>query len=152
MKKYILMSQKARDVFKSLIAQSDPDGCRVWTGDAFDNGYGNAGIGPAHIVSFVLANGPFAQGLYVCHTCDNKLCVNPKHLWLGTPKQNMEDKKAKGRCGVSTPNKTLNITDDIVRDIRSMKRKRARVWAKELGCSPLWVVAIRNRRAYKHIE
>lgn len=47
---------------------------------------------------------PIPPGMYVCHTCDNPLCFNPQHLFLGTPQDNMDDKCRKGRHrAVSTP-------------------------------------------------
>lgn len=48
-------------------------------------------------VAFSLFKGELKKGLYVCHTCDNVSCVNPDHLWLGTPKQNKVDSVKKGR-------------------------------------------------------
>jgi hypothetical protein len=65
-------------------------------------GYGNIGVDGvskfAHRVSWETANGKtIPPGMYACHTCDVRLCVNPAHIWIGTPSQNMQDASAKGR-------------------------------------------------------
>lgn len=81
----------------------------------------------AHRVSWIIHFGPIPPNLCVLHTCDNPLCVNPAHLWLGTDKDNSDDKIAKGRfrCadhrGSSNPN--AKLTEGLVLEILSARRK-----------------------------
>lgn len=80
------------------------DGCWEWSGGKDTNGYGrislpgkgNGSIG-AHRYSAIVHFGMFDKRLLVLHKCDNRSCVNPNHLFLGTEKDNMLDMVAKGR-------------------------------------------------------
>lgn len=76
-------------------------GCWLWTGRLSIAGYGqikdNYQTRHAHRVSYELNIGPVPPGLFVCHTCDVRACVNPDHLWLGTSTDNNRDREAKGR-------------------------------------------------------
>jgi HNH endonuclease/AP2 domain len=78
-----------------------PNGCWEWAASCTKNGYGRFQINPrtykAHRISYFIAHGQLPVHLLVCHTCDNKKCVNPSHLFLGTSKQNTQDMISKDR-------------------------------------------------------
>lgn len=120
--------------FFKLVDRSDVESCWLWKGFRKENGYGNlfiervngkAVMDGAHRVSYRLFVGPIPDGMHVCHRCDNPRCVNPKHLFLGTPRDNMQDKKQKGRAislrGEASPR--AKLTDAQVADILSLRVK-----------------------------
>lgn len=79
-------------------------GCWMWLRSFGSHGYGNAckpgvGVTVAHRVSFEAFNGPIPDGMLVQHSCDNRWCVNPNHLSLGTDATNALDKQLKGSRG-----------------------------------------------------
>lgn len=75
--------------------------CWEWTGAVFSNGYGafrfNGKAINAHRAAFMIYRGAIPAEMQVCHSCDNTLCVNPSHLWLGTRADNMRDMVKKNR-------------------------------------------------------
>jgi hypothetical protein len=77
------------------------NGCWDWTGGRSSDGYGQVRwyrrALRAHRVAYALAKGLIPKNLLVCHSCDNILCINPEHLWLGTVKANTQDMIRKGR-------------------------------------------------------
>lgn len=77
------------------------DTCWVWVGVRNPNGYGfwsrQGQTGLAHRVSWEMAHGPITGGLWVLHHCDNRPCVNPAHLYLGTVVENTRDAVERGR-------------------------------------------------------
>jgi hypothetical protein len=89
--------------FWAKVEKAGPDDCWLWAGATVPNGYGkisrggSSGLLLAHRVSWILAKSEIPEGQLVLHRCDNRLCVNPAHLFLGTHGDNARDMVAKGR-------------------------------------------------------
>jgi hypothetical protein len=85
----------------AMYSVPQPDGCVVWQRSVNRGGYGQLTVNGryvlAHRLAYEVHHGPVPDGQYVCHSCDNKICINPDHLWIGTASDNMQDAIAKGR-------------------------------------------------------
>lgn len=101
--------------------------CWEWTACLYHDGYGSLGVkrggrnttARAHRISWELERGPIPTNLQVLHTCDNRRCVNPDHLFLGTHEQNMSDKVAKGRQDRGEFHGRCKLTHSQVDEIRA---------------------------------
>jgi hypothetical protein len=131
------------------------DDCWEWTAKRNNKGYGLFRTKPKHTWTFTTASriayeltyGPIPKGKWVLHTCDNRGCVRPDHLFLGTHSDNMRDMRNKGRGGTQ-----ILVSSDVIK-IRRLRAKgipRAIV-ATQFGVSIATVKNITMGKTWKHI-
>ena len=134
------------------------DGCWLWTGTTSAFGHGNIRrtgsnrpVG-AHRFSYELHHGAIPDGLWVLHRCDNPRCVRPDHLFLGTPKDNMQDMASKGRSGgqIGEAHHHAKLTKLAVLAILGDKRPHAEI-ARDYNISSSYVCMIKQRRRWAHV-
>jgi hypothetical protein len=133
-----------------LASRSDrsggPDACWIWKGGV-SRGYGSIHYGGktcrAHRAAWEQANGSVQTGLFVLHRCDNPLCVNPDHLFLGTQAANMADMARKGRD-------QGKLTPDQVRRVRSDRRTQAEI-ARDFCVDQTTISRIKRGASRTHI-
>ena len=153
------MTSELNKRFHAKVDIDQITGCHLWTAFRDIKGYGLFGVGQtvrrAHRVAWVIAYGAIPAGIYVLHHCDNPSCVNPKHLFLGTQTDNMQDMQAKGRSnylrGEDTGRAILCESD--VRAIRASswdKATRERL-AAHYGVHIETIKAAQYRRNWRHI-
>lgn len=132
------------------------DGCILWLGRKDAKGYGRIGWNSkqnrrAHRVAWEMERGPIPDGLCVLHRCDTPACVNLEHLFLGTQRENIADRDAKGRT-VDPPSRRKLSDEQVV----AMRRAHAagltqEALAARFGVSRGNVSKILNRRSYTHV-
>ena len=143
------MSVAERLLSKYVITDS---GCWEYTGGLNSGGYGNIWDNrrtrSAHVVSFEVHCEPIPQGMSVLHSCDNRCCINPKHLFLGTAQDNIDDMITKGRDGFSGQrNGRALLTQNDIIAIRSILPKYSQEYiANMYGVSRSTIAAIKSGR------
>lgn len=144
-----------------------PDPCWIWIRTRTNEGYPNMNYAgksqSGHRVSYRLHKGEIPEGLFVCHRCDRRACVNPDHLFLSDHPGNMADMVQKGRAwrkargGGHAP----TLTPETIRIIRSTcwppsdtssGTRSVRSLARELGVHASTVVRCRDRDTFRDLE
>lgn len=135
-------------------------GCWEGTGAKIKSGYGMIRVGEhrtgAHRFSYQLAYGSIPPGYQVCHRCDNPMCVNPAHLWIGTNAENMADRDAKGRKVIVSGERAgrTKLTEQQVREIRRRVAdgQSLRLTASVYGVHHTTILAISKRWSWRELE
>ena len=133
--------------------------CWEWTSSKNYGGYGTFCLGKttflAHRIAYTILIGKIPSAMCVLHTCDNRSCVNPDHLWIGTYADNYHDMAAKGRvsaanqtCGEDHPNAKLTTKQVIA--IRSSSENQYLI-AERLGVSQSIISDIKSRKTWRHV-
>lgn len=106
----------------------------------------------AHRAAWILFRGPIPEGLDVLHKCDNRLCVKPSHLFLGTDIDNMQDCVRKGRIAFGIRQGLAKLTDGKVLEIRASHHRFTKTQlAKEYDVSRRTIANVINRVIWKHV-
>jgi hypothetical protein len=132
------------------------DACWEWTRPPGSHGYGTFYYNKksrmlAHRMAYTLVRGEFDTSLFVLHRCDNRICVNPSHLFLGTAKQNSEDmcQKLRHPRGECRPN--AKLSPEAILRIRSGDIP-SRLLALEYSVTPQHIDKIRRFEQWKHVK
>ena len=154
MRKMNFTPERIANFWAKVDTVSHPDGCWVWRGAKTTSGYGafQLGVGNkarAHRIAYVLTYGAFDDDLIVCHKCDNRECVNPDHLFVGTNADNAADMSRKGRAAKlhGSQNGCSKLTEGVVLSIYQDPRTNREI-AAEHGIQPSLVSMIRHRKVW----
>lgn len=132
--------------------------CWEWQGLKIKHGYGQVRydhrVYLAHRLSYELHYGPIADGVFICHTCDNKCCVNPAHLFAGKPSDNSADMVRKDRQARGERNHAAKLNERDVHEIlaRLSRGETPKAIAAGYGVTPSLIGMIGKRQVWKHIE
>jgi hypothetical protein len=149
--------------FFAKVEKSDRhDGCWNWTASDNGYGYGQFAMFPgkiirAHRFSYLFHVGGIPDNLCVLHRCDNRRCVNPSHLFLGTRADNLYDMIAKGREKLRNPRpgksngSNTKLTEPDVREILASAASYSSL-ASQFHVSYSLIAAIKTNRAWKHLS
>lgn len=161
-------SEAGRARFWRKAKVGKPEDCWPWTSMVFNDGdgYGQVKLScgskvkhvrhryRAHRVSYFLTHGNLPDDLLVCHTCDNPICINPKHLFLGTGPQNVQDRTNKKRDAKGEGHGMHKLTEEQVKELRFLRESKGlsyRALGERFGVSTTHAGFIVRRESWAHL-
>lgn len=147
------------DRFFKRVIVGTPKQCWPWTGSQMGEWHGQwrneAGLHElTHRAAWRLMKGEIPKGLFVLHRCDNAVCVNPAHLFLGTQSDNLKDMWAKGRArpksSLGEKHGMSKLTTEKVLAIRSSSES-AKILAQKFGVATTTIYDVLKRKIWKHL-
>lgn len=158
------LKERFWDTVNTAPGQGPRGECWEWKGKRFRNGYGqfHARINGkktyqlAHRKAWEFANNTeLTRTIQVCHTCDNRPCVNPDHLFLGTQADNIHDMMQKGRAKPARGEGTgkARFVEEDIRTIRKLHKEGMgyKKIAQQYQCAEGTIHAIIHRRTWRHV-
>lgn len=140
--------------FWAKVQKQDGDGCWLWTDSKTRRGYGRLRVRRrhhhAHRLAWLIHTGKPPGAKMVLHRCDNRACVRPDHLFLGTAADNAADRDAKGRGGRGSAMPRAVLTEPAVLAILQ-SREPQRVLAARYGVDQSAISKVRRRVSWRHI-
>ena len=154
------MNRSVHEHFWSKVATGPLDECWEWRASRRGEGYGgfkmNGRVVFAHRAAWELTRGEIPNGLFALHRCDNRLCCNPGHLFLGTIQDNTDDMFAKGRDRKPRGEEhgCAMLTEETVLEIRrryALGFDSHRTLANDFGVTKTQIYRILARKSWNHI-
>jgi len=150
-------TQRLKKYYEKYVIKQN--GCWDWKGIIEHTGYAVLAVRPpikAQRASWIIHKGEIPKGLLVCHACDNPKCTNPDHLWLGTHKENIQDRVKKGRSNTQKGSRLKVSKIDEIQALEIKKLLITGMSCAEIGrkysLSIKIISRIKNVETWKHVE
>jgi len=147
-----------KDRIENKVELVTESGCWIWMGTTTTRGYGQIESDTkkyyAHRASYQAFVGEIPEGMNVCHRCDNRFCVNPSHLFLGTQKDNLQDMKRKGRSTIGEKNARSKLTHAQVAMIKVLLKNKTQTderLAEQFGVTRGAINLIKQGKRWNHV-